>query len=214
MLKVFVSQTLISTCVLALLALVLTYFLFGRTLISYARVEKRAGKKAVNYGGAIAGYLLVLQALMTGYGRLVDKEDTKGPSTLIDLDGSWQMRLVSSTGDTIVRNGSASIRQKPGSLQLSVVGRVADLNDPDAPVAFSSRIGGLSDNFMYFVYENGNQEMGVARGIILETRPDSFFLDYSDLHGSDRNNDPAGRLYFVRRAAPDNKVELAGVFSP
>src|SRR3954462_14609405 len=66
-------------------------------------------------------------------------------------------------------------------------------------MTFTTVVGVVRDRSVYFIYENLHGESGIIRGHIPNDTPKALTLVYTDLIGSDRNDDPTGTLMLTRR---------------
>lgn len=121
------------------------------------------------------------------------------PTTHVDcaevaqIDGDWKITLITVKGNE--EQGQATIRQNACNGYFTISGQV-DLEADD--LIFSSRIGGIHDGEILFVYENLNGEIGLCRGVLSGLAPDSFSLHYYDIEGFDQQEDSGGRMHFSR----------------
>lgn len=185
--------TFIELLILAVLALVITFIVFERLRAwAKARVQNPVGAGTIEYGGGLAGFVLVFWLLSFSYARFVAGEE----GTPINIDGQYDLTMYREDGET--RRGSATVRQMRGSPMTVVSGTVESRTTPPS-VTFSSVIARLNDRKLVLIYENSREETGVALGHIPEDRPSRFILNYYDLRHTGQNVDFEGRLEFVRR---------------
>lgn len=111
-----------------------------------------------------------------------------------NLAGSWDIFGQDSTGNQI-QIGSGQISQNDCTNVFQFSGEVSSLSNPNTPIDFSSRIAGLNDGEILFVYENFDGEMGVCRGVVPSTEDQSIMFSCVDLIGRERNDDPYLKLW-------------------
>ena len=172
---------------LALVSLGLTYVLF-KFLKSFATGKSKAVGGTIQYGGALAGFVLIFGILFGAFAKI----RPAGVTTPISLAGKWTLTLHTSHGDTIA--GSATIRQTKNDPVLEMSGEVGGKQ----PVTFGSMLGVIRNREVYLIYENIDGERGLLRGHVTEDKPKSLLLVYTDLIGYDKNNDPTGTLTLTR----------------
>jgi hypothetical protein len=172
---------------LALVSLGLTYVLF-HFLKSFATGKSKTVGGTIQYGGALAGFVLIFGILFGAFAKL----RPTGVTTPISLDGKWSLELHNSHNQTI--KGEARIRQTKNDPVLEMSGEVFG----PKPVTFGSMLGVIRHREVYLIYENLEGERGLLRGHVTEDKPKSLLLVYTDLIGSDKNNDPTGTLRLTR----------------
>ncbi len=111
-----------------------------------------------------------------------------------NLAGNWDIYTRDSTGAEI-KIGDGKIAQDSCSNGFQFSGEVSSLKSPNNPIDFSSRIAGLNDGEILFVYENFDGEMGVCRGVVPGAEDKSIMFSCVDLIGRDRNDSPELRLW-------------------
>ncbi|MEL7225090.1 MAG: hypothetical protein AAGL17_09510 [Cyanobacteria bacterium J06576_12] len=111
-----------------------------------------------------------------------------------DLAGQWEIDFRDSTQQKR-KIGSAQIKQESCQNSFQMSGEVYS-SIQDRNVDFSSRIGGLNDGEIFFVYENFDSEMGVCRGVIPADASGGFMVSCIDLIGRDRNDQAELELWF------------------
>jgi hypothetical protein len=173
---------------LALVSLGLTYVLF-HFLKSFATGKSKTVGGTIQYGGALAGFVLIFGILFGAFAKL--RPET-GVTTPISLAGHWSLELHTSRDQTF--KGTATIRQRPKDPVLEMSGEVSG----PKPVTFGSMLGVIRNREVYLIYENLEGERGLLRGHVTEDKPKSLLLVYTDLIGSDKNNDPTGTLRLTR----------------
>ena len=174
---------------LALVSLVMTFVLF-RFLKSRAEGKGKLIGGTIQYGGALAGFVLIFGLLFGAFHRL---RNDPGVTTSVSLDGAWSLELRSSNGTVVT--GSATIRQRRNDPVLEMSGEVADKQ----PVTFNSIVGVVRDRNIYLIYENLEGERGLIRGQVVEDKPQTLRLAYNDLVGYDRDGDPSGSIVLTRK---------------
>ena len=172
---------------LALVSLGLTYVLF-RFLKSFATGKSKTVGGTIQYGGALAGFVLIFGILFGAFTKL----RPTGVTTPISLAGKWSLELHTSHNETF--KGTATIRQAKNDPVLEMSGEVAG----PKPVTFSSMLGVIRHRDVYLIYENLEGERGLLHGHVTEDKPQSLLLVYTDLIGHDKNNDPTGTLRLKR----------------
>lgn len=174
---------------LALVSLALTFVLF-RFLKSRAQGKGKLVGGTIQYGGALAGFVLIFGLLFGAFYRL---RGDRGVTTAISLAGTWSVELRGSKGSVVT--GSATIRQRPNDPVLEMSGEVADKQ----PVTFSSLVGVIRGRDIFLIYENLEGERGLIRGQAIEDTPKILRLAYNDLVGYDTDGDPSGTIVLTRR---------------
>lgn len=111
-----------------------------------------------------------------------------------DLNGSWSLFVQDSTGADL-QVGEAVIQQDSCMNFFQMSGQILSSEASQRMVDFSSRVAGLNDGEIIFVYENFNGEMGVCRGVEPSKPEKGFFVSCTDLVGRDRNNQPYLELW-------------------
>lgn len=172
---------------LALLSLGLTYVLF-HFLKSFATGKSKTVGGTIQYGGALAGFVLIFGILFGAFAKL----RPAGVTTSISLAGKWSLELHTSHDQTI--KGAATIRQNRNDPVLEMSGEVFG----PKPVTFGSMLGVIRNREVYLIYENLEGERGLLHGHVTEDKPKSLLLVYTDLIGHDKNNDPTGTLRLTR----------------
>ena len=173
---------------LALVSLGLTYVLF-RFLESFATGKSKTVGGTIQYGGALAGFVLIFGLLFGAFAKL--RPET-GLTTPISLEGAWSLELH--TGRGAMFKGKATIRQRPKDPVLEMSGEVFG----PKPVTFGSMLGVIRNRDIYLIYENIEGERGLLHGLVTEDKPKSLLLVYTDLVGHDKNDDPTGTLRLSR----------------
>ena len=174
---------------LALVTLVLTFVLF-RFLQSQAEGQSKLLGGTIKYGGSLAGFVLIFSILFGAFYKL---RADPGVTTPISLAGEWSIELRTSKGN--VETGVVTIRQLRGDPVLQMSGEVTGVK----ATTFTTVVGVVRDRSVYFIYENLHGESGIIRGHVPNDTPKSLTLIYTDLVGSDRNDDPTGTLVLTRR---------------
>jgi hypothetical protein len=174
---------------LALVTLVLTFVLF-RFLQSQAEGQSKLLGGTIKYGGSLAGFVLIFSILFGAFYKL---RADPGVTTPISLAGEWSIELRTSKGN--VETGVVTIRQLRGDPVLQMSGEVTGVK----PMTFTTVVGVVRDRSVYFIYENLHGESGIIRGHAPSDTPKALTLVYTDLVGSDRNDDPTGTLTLTRR---------------
>ena len=172
---------------LALLSLGLTYVLF-KFLESFATGKSKTVGGTIQYGGALAGFVLIFGILFGAFAKL----RPAGVTTPISLAGKWSVKLHTSHDQTF--NGTATIRQTKNDPVLEMSGEVGGAK----PVTFGSMLGVIRNRDLYLIYENIDGERGLLHGHVTEDKPKTLLLVYTDLIGYDKNNDPTGTLRLTR----------------
>ncbi|HEX7192382.1 MAG TPA: hypothetical protein VF381_12515 [Thermoanaerobaculia bacterium] len=173
---------------LALVSLGLTYVLF-HFLKSFATGKSKTVGGTIQYGGALAGFVLIFGLLFGAFAKL--RPET-GVTTSISLAGKWSLELRTSRDHVL--KGTATIRQRPKDPVLEMSGEVFG----PKPVTFGSMLGVVRNREVYLIYENIEGERGLLRGHVTEDKPKSLLLVYTDLIGYDKNSDPMGTLLLTR----------------
>jgi hypothetical protein len=174
---------------LALVTLVLTFVLF-RFLQSQAEGQSKLLGGTIKYGGSLAGFVLVFSLLFGAFYKL---RADPGVTTPISLAGEWSIELR--TSKATVETGVVTIRQLRGDPVLQMSGEVTGVK----ATTFTTKVGVIRDRSVYFIYENLQGESGIIRGHVPNDTPKALTLVYTDLIGSDRNEDPTGTLVLTRR---------------
>ena len=174
---------------LALVTLVLTFVLF-RFLQSQAEGQSKLLGGTIKYGGSLAGFVLIFSILFGAFYKL---RADPGVTTPISLAGEWSIALRTSKGN--VETGVVTIRQLRGDPVLQMSGEVTGVK----ATTFTTVVGVVRDRSVYFIYENLHGESGIIRGHVPNDTPKALTLVYTDLVGSDRNDDPTGTLVLTRR---------------
>jgi hypothetical protein len=112
------------------------------------------------------------------------------------LAGEWDMLLRTSDDRTVL--GKVTITQEFGRPYFKVIGEVTNFDAGKNSILFTSIIGGVVDHEVYFIYRNNDNEVGVVSGVVPSQNPTKLSLDYRDLIGLDKNNDPYGRIELSR----------------
>lgn len=188
------SLSLIPVFGISLLSLFITFFLF-KVLESYANAEGKALGSTVKYGGALAGFVVVTSSLVVLHNTLLP---TPKPETNYDINGQWDIEFLHrshASGDPIL--GAVSIHQQVGSKQISIVGETYSTVAGNRP-AFKSITGTINDGNVIYVYDTTREELGLARGTLLEPTPEEFTVTFIDV--VDKNGDPEGTIKFTRKA--------------
>ncbi len=120
-----------------------------------------------------------------------------------DLAGQWEI-AYRDTAQQKIKIGTAKIHQKACQNSFQVSGEVYS-SIRDRNVDFSSRIGGLNDGEIIFVYENFDSEMGICRGVIPADNSGKFMVSCVDLIGRDRNNEAELELWFSPVLSPETQ---------
>ena len=186
------THILIFVTVFGTFSLIATYFLFQK-MSSWAKASGKVLNQNVQYGGALAGFVIVFAILNFGFVSLSDHfSDTE-----IDISGKW---ALSTSGDnnTSIALGTATIVQTNGSSNFEITGTFQNASIGLERVTFQSEVGRIRDRTMFFIYVNSDRERGICEGIIETDRPNTFFITYTDLIGADFNNDPKGRIDLTR----------------
>jgi len=173
---------------LATVSVSLTFVLF-RFLRSQAEGKGKFLGGTIRYGGSLAGFLLIFGTLFGAFYRL--KSDP-GVTTPINIGGEWSLDLHMSTSTKL--KGSVTIRQRQGDPVITMSGEILGAG----AITFDSMVGMIHDRDIYLVYENLKGERGVIRGKAMTDDPATLSLVYTDLAGSDLNNDPTGTLHLKR----------------
>jgi hypothetical protein len=174
---------------LALVTLVLTFVLF-RFLQSQAEGQSKLLGGTIKYGGSLAGFVLVFSLLFGAFYKL---RADPGVTTPISLAGEWSLELR--TSKATVEKGVVTIRQRNGDPVLQMNGELTG----EKATTFTTKVGVIRDRSVYFIYENLQGESGIIRGHVPNDTPKALTLVYTDLIGSDRNDDPTGTLVLTRR---------------
>ena len=174
---------------LALVSAVLTFVLF-RFLKARAQGKGKLLGGTIQYGGSLAGFVLIFAILFGAFYRL---RADPGVTTPISLAGDWA--LEEQTSRQVTLKGTVTIRQRRGDPVLAMGGEIINVK----PITFSTTVGVIHDRNVYFIYENMDGERGIIRGQVLSDSPKTLRLVYSDLVGYDRNDDPSGVLLLTRR---------------
>lgn len=173
---------------LAAVSVSLTYVLF-KFLQSQAEGKGKFLGGTIQYGGSLAGFLLIFSILFGAFYRL--KSDP-GITTPINIAGDWSLELRTSKQTKVA--GTVTILQRQGDPHITMSG---EINGAQA-VTFDSMVGMIRERDIYLIYENLEGERGVIRGKAATNEPATLSLVYTDLIGSDRNQDPTGMLLLKR----------------
>lgn len=172
---------------LAAVSVSLTYVLF-KFLQSQAEGKGKLLGGTIQYGGSLAGFLLIFSVLFGAFYRL--KSDP-GITTPINIAGDWSVELQTSRQTKVV--GTVTILQRQGDPHITMSGEIGAHS-----VTFDSMVGMIRERDIYLIYENLEGERGVIRGKATTNVPATLSLVYTDLIGSDRNQDPTGMLLLKR----------------
>ena len=100
-----------------------------------------------------------------------------------NLAGTWKVfEINDSTHNEL---GKINIYQEDCDPFFQLSGAIA--NRTGKEVDFSSKIGGVNDGEIYFVYQNFDGEMGVCRGVMPDNDTTILNIQCTDLIGFDRN---------------------------
>ena len=174
---------------LALISVVLTFVLF-RFFQSQAEGKGKLLGGTIQYGGSLAGFVLIFSILFGAFYRL---RADPGLTTPISLAGDWA--LEEQISGQITYKGTVTIRQRPSDPVLEMGGEVIG----GQAITFSTIVGVIRDRNVYFIYENMDGERGVLRGQVTSDSPKSLRLVYTDLVGYDKDGVQSGILLLTRR---------------
>jgi hypothetical protein len=102
-----------------------------------------------------------------------------------NLAGTWKVFEISDSSHAEL--GEINIYQEDCDPFFQLSGAIAGTQESGMEVDFSSKIGGVNDGEIYFVYENFDGEMGVCRGIVPDNDTTILNIQCTDLVGFDRN---------------------------
>jgi hypothetical protein len=173
---------------LALVSITLTFVLF-RFLRSQAKGKGKLLGGTIQYGGALAGFVMIFGLMFGAFHRL---RSDPGVTTPVSLAGTWSLELHTSSNAVVT--GTVTIRQRRNDPVLEMSG---DVSGPGA-VTFNTIVGVIRDRNIYFIYENLDGERGVIRGQATDDAPKTLRLAYNDLAGYDKNGDHAGVIVLKR----------------
>lgn len=175
--------------VLALVSAGLTFVLF-RFLKARAQGKGKLLGGTIQYGGSLAGFVLIFGILFGAFYRLRADPGVKTP---ISLAGDWD--LEEHTSKQVTLKGTVTIRQHRSDPVLEMGGEIIS----GKPMTFSTIVGVIHGRNVYFIYENMDGERGIIRGQVLSDSPTTLRLVYTDLVGYDKNDDPSGLLLLTKR---------------
>lgn len=112
----------------------------------------------------------------------------------VDINGEWTI-ISEMTKEQV---GFLNIRHKKCQSYLEISGGVKTLKQPSKEVDFSSKIAGINDGEILFVYENFDGEIGLCRGIAPLENDDQFSVRCTDLSGFNKDGKDQITLTFNR----------------
>lgn len=188
-------ETLITTGIIALLSLAITFVLFKKMESTASGEGSIFANHRVRYGGAIAGFLIVYVFLFYGYNSL------KPPpifelSTNHYLNGVWKIDAHPTSDVHTI--GKGTIQQDKNNSIFKVRGEFDNLEEGKPKIIFNSIIGQIDGDDFYLIYETSQNERGVCTGKLDTNDPNKFYMDYYDLIGFDKQDNPTGRFYWTR----------------
>lgn len=175
---------------LALITLLLTFVLF-KFLQSQAEGKGKLLGGTIQYGGSLAGFVLIFSILFAAFYRI---RADPGVTTPISLAGEWDLQ-EQQISTKVTLKGTVTIRQRSGDPVLEMGGEETG----GEAITFSTIVGVIRDRNVYFIYENMDGERGVIRGQITTDTPRTLRLVYTDLTGFDKDGVSAGVLLLTRR---------------
>src|SRR5215213_2103822 len=175
--------------IMAGFSLAVTFVLFSK-LESFAQGQSKIAGGTIQYGGALAGFVLVFSLLAFTYPRAFGSEGR----TAIDLRGEYTLTQRKQNGD--IRHGVAEIHQTRGEARLEITGEVESTTNPPS-ITFTTEAALLRGRRLIFLYETSTRNMGIALGDIVQDRPRQFRVVYYDALSTDTNADPQGTLVFT-----------------
>ncbi|MEL6868040.1 MAG: hypothetical protein AAFP19_26690 [Bacteroidota bacterium] len=118
---------------------------------------------------------------------------------VLRLEGEWE--LVHMQNDLTQSVGLATITQEACSSYFQVSGILHDRDTSGIQKAkFSSKIGGIHDGEILFIYENFKGEMGLCRGVLPSDKEvTQFEVTFYDIYGYDKDDATSGDMYFRRK---------------
>lgn len=173
---------------LALVSVLLTFVLF-RFLKAEAEGKGKLLGGTIQYGGSLAGFVLIFSILFGAFYRL---RADPGVTTPISLAGDWA--LEEQTSRQVTLKGTVTIRQRRSDPVLEMGGEITS----GQAITFSTIVGVIRDRNVYFIYENMDGERGVIRGQVSSDSPTTLRLVYTDLLGYDRDGNPSGVLLLTK----------------
>jgi hypothetical protein len=174
---------------LALVSLGLTFVLF-RFLQSQAKGKGKLLGGTIQYGGALAGFVMIFGLMFGAFHRL---RADPGVTTPVSLAGTWSLEMRTSAQAVVT--GTVTIRQRRNDPVLEMSG---DVTGPGGAGTFNTIVGVIRDRNIFLVYENLDGERGLIRGQATADAPKMLRLAYNDLAGYDKNHDPAGSIVLKR----------------
>lgn len=113
----------------------------------------------------------------------------------INLNGNWL--ILNGTSVEEEELGSLRLSQENCMVYFSLSGTLRSATiDSMEEIDFSSRIGGINDEEIVFVYENFAGEIGVCRGVAPSVKEDEFKVHCIDLAGYDKNGEERYQMIF------------------
>jgi len=180
---------------IAVISLVATFILF-RYLSSHSTGSGKFMGFTISYGGSLGGFIAIFYLLHTAYSSAV----VQNGNSKFDLTGEWEFKLE--TSDGVIHHGKSTIKQKPGSIYFDIGGLVEDTK-----VDFSAYVGVVAHRKAIFVYENSQQEMGIALTNLYEESPKTLVWTFTDMKDKDNDLTPHGVIEFNRINGPKTWYE-------
>ena len=175
---------------LALISLLLTFVLF-KFLQSQAEGKGKLLGGTIQYGGSLAGFVLIFSILFGAFYRI---RADPGVTTPISLAGDWDLQ-EQQIARKVTLKGMVTIRQRNGDPVLEMGGEISS----GQAITFSTIVGVIRDRNVYFIYENMDGERGIIRGQVPSDTPKTLRLVYTDLIGYDKDGVSTGVLLLTKR---------------
>jgi|TARA_Y100001937_G_scaffold6726_1_gene8653 hypothetical protein len=141
----------------------------------------------ISYGGSLGGFIAIFYLLYTAYSSVALQYSNSN----FDLSGDWKFTLK--TSDGTVHHGTSKIKQQPGNIYFDIGGVVETTK-----VDFSAYVGVIAHRKAIFVYENSQQEMGIAFTNLYEQSPKKLVLTFTDIKDRDDDLTPHGLIEFEK----------------
>lgn len=115
----------------------------------------------------------------------------------IEIAGDWD--VIGHHDGKDMPMGSVTIVMEKCSPYFRISGKVFQSMDTTVEVDFSSKIAGINNGEIYFVYENFAGERGVCRGVVADNVEKEFTVHCIDLIGLDKNNQSNMNIKFRKK---------------
>lgn len=123
------------------------------------------------------------------------ESETEKCNAIYPIVGDWEIELLSKDGTK--REGTATITKEGNCCNdFHLTGKITTLDGQ--PFGFLTKIGGIRDDEIFFIFNNIEKEYGIFRGVVPTESPDAFSLLYFDTVDYLPENTPQGRINFKR----------------